>query len=189
MKTDDQLVQTSPPQDEFIKEVREQWIPTPFVEQATSSQDLQQDFQVSNAEYSLGLHLPNISLERIHSPPVVHNDQAFAEFVNGEERCLKFVNQDLTFLQASHIPLTFANISHTPTQLKESSHITLHSRISKENNNTSCTQTIQPTLGFTPMEICCTQNEPTLTVPQLLKIESCKDYAETPLMYNVDVPQ
>ena len=74
MKTDDQVVQTSPPQDEFITQVREQWIPTPFVEQVTSSQDLQQDFQVSNAEYFLDLHLPNISLERIHFPLVVHND-------------------------------------------------------------------------------------------------------------------
>ena len=127
------------------------------------------------------LHVPNVSLERIHPPPVVHNDQAFTEFVNGEERCLKFINQDLTFLKASHIPSTFANISHTPTQLKESLCITFPTHISKENNNTSLTQTIQLALGFTPAEICCTQNEPALTVPQLLKIKSCKDYAETPL--------
>ena len=85
------------------------------------------------------------------------------------------------FLQASHIPSTFANISHTPTQLKESSHITLPTRISKENNDTSCTQTMQPVLGFTPAEIHHAQNELTLTVPQLLEIESCKDYAKTPL--------
>ena len=62
-----------------------------------------------------------------------------------------------------------------PTQLKESSRITLPTHISKENNNTSCTQTVQPALEFTPVEICRTQNEPTLTVPQLLKIKSCKD--------------
>ena len=36
-------------------------------------------------------------------------------------------------------------------------------------------------MGFTPAEICCAQNNPTLTVPQLLDIKSCKDYAETPL--------
>ena len=118
----------------------------PFEEQATSFQDLWQDFQVSNVEYFLDLHVPNISLERIHSPLVVHNDRAFTEFINGEERCLKFVNQDLTFLQASHMPSTFANISHTPTQLKESSHITLPTHIPKENNNTSCTQSVQPAL-------------------------------------------
>ena len=179
MKTDDLLVQTPPPHEEFITEVSEQWIQTPFVEQATSFQDLQQDFQVSNAENSLDLHVPNISLERIHSPPVVHNDRAFTEFVNGKERCLKFVNQDLMFLQVSNIPSTFANVSHTPTQLKESSHITLPTCISKENNNTSCTQTVQPALGFTLAKICHAQNEPTLMVLQLLKIKSCKDCAET----------
>ena len=181
MKTDDLLIQTPPPHEEFTTEVREQWIQTPFVEQATSFQDLLQDFQVSNAENSLDLHVPNISLERIHSPLVVYNDRTFTEFVNGKKRCLKFINQDLTFLQASHIPSTFANVSHTPTQLKESSRITHPTCTSKENNNTSHTQTVQPTLGFTPVEICHAQNKPTLTVPELLEIKSCKDYAETPL--------
>ena len=65
--------------------------------------------------------------------------------------------------------------------MKESSHISLPTHISKEKNNTSHTQTVQPTLGFTLAEIRCTQNKPTLMVPQLLEIESCKDYAETPL--------
>ena len=74
LKSDDQLVQTSPPHEEFITEVREQWIQPPLEEQATSFQDLQQYVQVSNVEYSLDLHVPNVSLERIHSPPVVHND-------------------------------------------------------------------------------------------------------------------
>ena len=88
------------------------------MEQTTSFLDSQQDFQVFDIEYSLNLHIPNISIERIHSPPVVHNDRAFTDFVNGEERCLKFVNQDLTFLQATHILLTFSNVPHAPTQLK-----------------------------------------------------------------------
>ena len=154
MKTDDQLIQTPPPQEEYITKVREQWIQTPIAEQATSFQDLWQDFQVSNTEFSLDLHVPNVSLERIHTLPVVHNDRAFTEFVQGEERCLKFVNQDLTFLQESHIPSTFTNVSYTPTPLKESSHISLPTCISKENNHTACTQTVQPALGFTPTEIC-----------------------------------
>ena len=98
MNTDDQLIQTLPPNDEYIMEIRQQWIPTPFTEQATASQDLWQDFQVSNAEFSLDLHVPNISLERIHTPPVVYNDRALIEFIQGEERYSKFVNQDLTFL-------------------------------------------------------------------------------------------
>ena len=143
LKTDDQLIQTSPPYDEYIMEIRQWWIPTPFMEQATAFQDLQQDFQLTNAESSLDLHVPNVSLERLHTSPVVHNDQAFTEFIQGEERCLKFINQDLTFLQESHIPSTFTNVSHTPTPFKESLCITLPTHISKENNHTACTQTVQ----------------------------------------------
>ena len=116
------------------------------MEQATALQDLRQDFQVSNAEFSLDLHVPNVSLERIHIPAVVHNDGAITEFIQGEERCLKFVDQDLTFRQESHIPSTFTNVSHTPTPLKESSRITLPTCISKENNHAAHTQTIQPAL-------------------------------------------
>ena len=32
LKTDDQLTQTSPPHDEYIMEIRQRWIPTPFME-------------------------------------------------------------------------------------------------------------------------------------------------------------
>ena len=161
-------------------EIRQQWIPTPFMEQATAFQDLQQDFQVTNAGSSLDLHVPNISLERLHAPPVVHNDRALTEFIQGE-RCLKFINQDLTFLQESHIPLTFTNVSHTPTPMKESLRITLPTHISKENNHTVHTQTVQPTLGITPAETCWAQNKTTLMIPELLEIKPYKDYTETPL--------
>ena len=153
-------------------------IQPPFTEQTISFQDSQQDFQVFDIEYSFN-YIPNVSIERIHSPLVVHNDRAFTEFVKGEERCLKFVNQNLTFLQASHILSTFSNVSHALTQLKESSCITLPTRISTEDNSTSHTQIVEPALGFTLAEIHRAQNEPKLTVPQLLEIESCKDYAKT----------
>ena len=65
--------------------------------------------------------------------------------------------------------------------MKVSSHITLPTRVSKENNHTAHTQTVQPALGFTPAEICQAQNKPTLMIPQLLEIEPCKDYTETTL--------
>ena len=65
--------------------------------------------------------------------------------------------------------------------MKESSHITLPTCTSKENNHTAHTQTVQPVLGFTPVEIPQAQNKPTLMIPQLLKTEPCKDYTETPL--------
>ena len=186
LNTNHQLTQTLPPHDEYIMEIRQEWISTPFEDQTTVFQDLQQDFQVSNVELSLDLHAPNVSLERTYAPPVMHNDHALTEYIQGEERCLKFVNQDLMFLQELHIPSTFTNVSHTPTSLKEPACITLPTCISKEhtskeNNLTACTQTIQPALGFTPAEIHRAQNNPILTIPQLLEIEPCKDYTETPL--------
>ena len=86
------LVQTSPPPEELLVEVREQLIQPPFTEHMSLLQDLQQDSQVFDTEYSLNLHIPTISIERTYSPLVVYNDQAFREFVNGEERCLKIIN-------------------------------------------------------------------------------------------------
>ena len=167
-------------------EIRQQWISTPFEDQTTVFQNLQQDFQVSNVELSLDLHVPNISLERIYTPLVVHNDHALTAFSQGEERCPKFINQDLMFLQELHIPSTFTNVSHTPTSLKEPVCITLPTRISKEqtskeNNLTARIQTVQPMLGFTLAEVHRAQNDPTLTILQLLEIELCKDYTKTPL--------
>ena len=105
------------------------------------------------------------------------------EFIQGEERCLKFINQDLTFL---HIPSTFTNVSHTTTSLKELACINLPTCISDkhtstENNSSSCTHSVQPTLGFTPAKVHQTESNPTLNVPQLLEIEPCREYTETPL--------
>ena len=52
---------------------------------------------------------------------------------------------------------------------------------SKENNLSLCTESVQPVLGFTPVKVCRAKNNPTLTVPQLLEIEPCREYTETPL--------
>ena len=116
----------------------------------------------------------------------MYNDHTLKEFIQGEERCLKFINQDLTFLQDLHIPSTFTNVSHTSTSLKELAHINLptctpNKHPLKETTESSCTQSVQPALGFTPAEVCRAENNPTLTVPQLLEIEPCQEYMDTPL--------
>ena len=108
----------------------------------------------------------------------MHNDRALKEFIQGEERCPKFINQDLTFLQESHIPSTFTNVSHTTTSLKELAHTNLptctpNEHSLKENTASSCTQSVQPALGFIPAKVHHGENNPTLTVPQLLEIEPC----------------
>ena len=116
----------------------------------------------------------------------MHNDHALKEFIQGEERCLKFINQDLTFLQELHIPSTFTNVSHTTTSLKEPACINLptctpNEHSLKENTESSCTQSVQPALGFTPTKVHRAENNPTLTVPQLLEIEPCREYTDMPL--------
>ena len=184
--TNHRLPQTLPPQDECITEIRQQWTPTPFEDHITVPQDLSQDPQVNIVELSFSLHFPNVTQQRINTPPVVHNDHALKEFIQGEERCLKFINQDLTFLQELHIPSTFTNVSHTTKSLKELACINFPTHISKEhtskeNNLSSCTQSVQPTLGFTLADIHRAKSNPTLTISQLLEIEPCREYMETPL--------
>ena len=184
--TNHRFPQTLPPQDECITEIQQQWISTPFEYHITVFQDLLQDPQVNTVELSFNLHFPNITQGRINTPPVVHNDRTLKEFIQGEERCLKFINRDLRFLQESHIPATFTNVSHTTTSLKELVCINLPTCISNEhtsteNNSSSCTQSIQPALGFTLAKVCQAESNPTLTVPQLLEIEPSREYTETPL--------
>ena len=180
------MPQTLPPPDKCITEIRQQWTPTPFEDHIPISQDLPQEPQVNIVELFFDLHFPNVTQQQKNTPPVVHNDHTLKEFIQGEERCLKFINQDLTFLQELHIPSTFTNVSHTTTSLKEPAHINLPTHTSNEHSSTektmsSCTQSIQPALGFTPAEVRQAESDPTLTVPQLLEIEPCREYTETPL--------
>ena len=74
VETDHSLAQTSPPPEELLIEVREQIIQPPFMEQILPLQDLQQDTQVFDTEYSLNLHIPTVSIERTYSPLVIYND-------------------------------------------------------------------------------------------------------------------
>ena len=129
-------------------------------EQASPIQDIQQecsDSQVFETEPLLFLHTPNIFIECIYSPPVVCNDHAFTEFIQGEERCLKFINQDLTFLQSSSIPSTLGNISNAVSasvKVREPSRIQLPTHIPQDHIDSQPTQTVEPVLGFILAEIC-----------------------------------
>ena len=51
----------------------------------------------------------------------------------------------------------------------------------KENTQSTHTQSVQPALGFTPAEVRRAEDNPTLTVPQLLEIKPCREYTDTPL--------
>ena len=201
-RTQKVLTQTPPPLDEFITEVREQLTIFPSVEQTPPIQEIQQECcepQVFEAEQFF-LYTPHIFIECTYAPPVVCNDHAFPEFVQGKERCLKFISQDLTFLQSSSIPSTFNNISNTDSasaKIRESHtqtallSIQLPTCIPEEHDVSPPTQTVEPVLGFTPAEIHRAQAKPKLTVEQLLEIESCQEYVKT-LLQTLDgiyIPQ
>ena len=84
------LIQISPPLDEFLTKVREEFTVFSSTEQTSPIQEIQQecsDSQVSETE-RLFLRTANIFIECTHSPPVICNDCAFTEFIQGEERCL-----------------------------------------------------------------------------------------------------
>ena len=70
-----------PPSDEWITEIQQQWTLTPFEDHITLSQDLPQEYQVNTAELSFDLHFPNVTQERINTPPVVHKDRTLKEFI------------------------------------------------------------------------------------------------------------
>ena len=89
-------------------------------------------------------------------------------------------------MQELYIPSTFTNVSDTTTSLKELARINLPTRTPNEHSLTentvsSHTQSVKPALGFTLAEVCRAESNPTLTVPQLLEIELCREYTETPL--------
>ena len=170
--------------------MREKLSVFPSAEQTLPIQEIQQECcesQVFEAEQFF-LHIPHIFIEHTYVPPVVCNDHAFTEFIQGEERCLKFISQDLTFLQSSSIPSTFSNISNTDgTAAKIGEYtncitsIQLLTHIPQENTEIPPTQMVEPVLGFTLAEIRRAQAKPKLTVEQLLEIESCEEYVKTPL--------
>ena len=122
--------------------------------------------------------------------PVVNSDRALSEFIKHEERCSKFINQDWNFLQPSNIPSVSKNVlpndnsslqvSQSQTQVVSST-AKLPTHTPKDQNSTLPIQIVEPVLGFMPAEIQRAEAEPKLIVEQILRLESCKEYVQTPI--------
>ena len=120
----------------------------------------------------------------------MNSNNALSEFIECEERCSKFINQDLNFLQPSNIPSVSKNLLHdgnlsvqvsqSQTQVV-SSIVKLPTHTSKDQNSTPPTQIVEPVLGFMPAKIQGAEAELKLTVEQLLRLELCKEYVQTPI--------
>ena len=190
------LKEVSPPSDEFIKQITEQLpISLPMYEAHLHQNIPQQQEQEYCESYALEVELKisyqsDIPITCLSTLPVVNSDHALSEFIKCEERCLKFVNQDLNFLQPSNIPSVSKNVLHddnSPVQVSQSqtqvasSIAKLPTHTSKDQNSTPPTQIVEPVLGLMPAEIQRAEAEPKLTVEQLLTLESCKEYVQTPI--------
>ena len=193
LEVQQELPETSPPLEEFIRSITEQLILHSQTEDSSLLQEI--PFQEYCELQTIGTELPilypfDIQFTRSCTPLVVIHDQTLAEFIAGKDRCLKFINQDLTFLQPSVILSTSRNTvqnnnspaqtSQLDSQVTSLTAVNLPTHATKPKNSTP-TQTVEPVLGFTPAEICRAEKEPKLTVKQLLGLPSCKGYVQTPL--------
>ena len=73
------------------------------------------------------------------------------------------------------------NVHHKDNQPVESSIEKSVSLTTNDQNSIPPTQIVKTVLGFMPAEIKRAEAELKLTVEQLLKLESCKGYVETPI--------
>ena len=190
------MKEVSPPSDKFITQVTEQLkIPLPTSEAHLHQEIPQQQEQEHCESYVFEvepstLYQPDILITSPSTPPVVNSDRVLSEFIKREERCSKYINQDLNFLQPSNIPSVSKNMLHdddSSVQVSQSqtqvvsSIIKLPTHTSKDQNSTPPTQIVKPVLGFMPAKIQRAEAEPKLTVEQLLRLESCKKYVQTPI--------
>ena len=134
----------------------------------------------------------------------MHRDKQLEEFLIAEICCHNFINQDLTFLQPSTI---YETATQEDSILQELNQIEVPLNTSQENNqpqeedsnpSQACRaelfydrmritnrpapiQPVEPVVGLTPKEQCRKEEDPDLTLDELLGLSSCKDHISTPL--------
>ena len=146
------------------------------------------------------INLPvNASIPYILDPPKVQQDKQFQEFLRGKICCQNFINQDQTFLQPSvlHVTqpkedsilpeaITIEVPSITPQE--SNSHQELNANCSpassvevlydrnRSNNRTALIQPVEPVVGLTPEEQSRKEEDPDLTLHELLGLIPCEEH-------------
>ena len=134
----------------------------------------------------------------------MYRDKQLEEFLIGEIHCHSFINQDLTFLQPSTIYKTTIQEDSIPPE-PNSTEVTSNTsqetnKTQEEDNNLSQVslaelfydttrianrpapiQPVEPVIGLTPEEQCRKEEDPDLTLDELLGLSFCKDHISTPL--------
>ena len=144
------------------------------------------------------------SIPHIFNPPKVQQDKQLEEFLRGEICCQNFINQDLTFLQPSvihatqskedsmlpkrntiAIPPTATQENNSPQEQNEHSLQVLPAEViydrSRANNTAAPIQPVEPVVGLTPQEKCRKEEDPDLTLTELLGPTPCEEHITTPL--------
>ena len=140
---------------------------------------------------------------QISEAPILHQDKQLEEFLIGEEHCHNFFNQDLNFLQPSTVfetttledSISSASDStevslNTPQEINQPQEedSILHSSLaelfydsSRIANRPAPIQPVEPVIGLTTEEKCRREEDPNLTLDELLGLSSCEDHISTPL--------
>ena len=144
------------------------------------------------------------SIRYIFDPPKVQQDKCFQEFLRGKIHCQNFINQDFTFLQPSvlhvtqpnedsilpeaittEVPLIAPQESDSDQEWNAnsspvSSVEALYDR-NRGNNRTAPIQLVEAVVGLTSKEQSRREEDPDLTLDELLGLISCEQHITTPL--------
>ena len=138
----------------------------------------------------------------ISDAPRLHRDKQLEEFLTGEECCHNFINQDLTFLQPSTV---YEASTQEKSILPESNPTEVPSNTSQQidqpqeedsnpsqaslaelfydrtttTNRPAPIQPVEPVVGLTPKEQQRKEEDPNLTLDELLGLSSCEDHIST----------
>ena len=148
------------------------------------------------------INLPvNTSIPYIFDPPKVQQDKHFQEFLRSEIHCQNFINQDLTFLQlhvtqpkedsilpeaittelSSIVPQeSDSNQEQNANSSPVSSVEALYDR-NKGNNRTAPIQLVELVVELPSKEQSRREEDPDLTLDELLGLIPCKQHITTPL--------
>ena len=139
-----------------------------------------------------------VSTLQISEAPILYQDKWLEEFLRGEECCHNFINQDLTFLQPSTVYETTVSVITVQenNQPQEEDSNSPHSSLTELSyDSTSIVnrpapihpvepapiQPVESVIGLTTEEQHRRDEDPNLTLDELLGLSSCEDHISTPL--------
>ena len=144
-----------------------------------------------------------VNAVHVSDSPRLHRDKQLEEFLIGEICCHNFINQDLTFWQPSTIhetktkedsmspesnpteaPLNTSQETNQPQEEDSNLSQTFSAELSynrtRITNRPAPIQPVEPVVGLTLDEQCRKEEDPDLTLDELLGLASCEDHISTP---------